>query len=70
MIFAIFILPLFFILLLFGILISILQAIFQINDSSVQYVSKLLITTTYFFVTGKDFYNHLLTLIISIFEGR
>jgi flagellar biosynthesis protein FliQ len=66
----IYIAPLFLILLIVGILISILQAMFQIHEGSILYVSKLSIAILYFFVVGRDFYNNLMSLIINIFNGR
>lgn len=65
-----FIVPLLIILLISGVLISILLTLFQIHDSSISYVSKLVITTIYFVVIGKDFYNQFITLVIRIFEGQ
>jgi flagellar biosynthesis protein FliQ len=65
-----FIVPLLIILLISGVLISILSTLFQIHDSSISYVSRLVITTIYFVVIGKDFYNQFITLVIRIFEGQ
>ncbi|MGB9599512.1 MAG: flagellar biosynthetic protein FliQ [Myxococcota bacterium] len=67
---GIFILPLFAILLIISILISILQALLQIHEGSINYLSKLVITALYFAVVGKDFYNQFIMLIIRIFEGE
>ncbi len=65
-----FLLPLFAILLVLGIITSILQSIFQIHESSISYFFKLIVSIAYFFVTGKEFYNNLLAFIINVFEGR
>ncbi len=67
---AVFLFPLFALLLISGIIISVIQAMFQIHESSIVFVTKLAITTAYMFIAGKDFYNHYITLVIKIFEGR
>ncbi|MCX7958113.1 MAG: flagellar biosynthetic protein FliQ [Deltaproteobacteria bacterium] len=70
LILAFFLAPLFLIILISGVIISVFQAMFQIHEGSVSYIAKLIITAVYIFLTGKEFYNHFITLIIKIFEGK